>query len=287
MKSARLVLSAMVTLSAVALAAQISEGDAQWTLRAEGHVGPRARTVRVDAAIDAYRNAIAASPSDLEAHWKLMRAIRFKGAYAASSDDERKRIYDEARSAGNDAMALVDRALAAKGIKSPSRAAEKEVAAAARSIAGAGEIYYWDAVNWGEWALVFGKLAAVRQGAADRIRRHSTIAMLIDPRLEGGGGAQVLGRLHHQTPRVPLLTGWASNALAVRYLREAAAAEPSNKITQVFLAEAMVANDPARRPEAIRILRSVIAAPADPAFAVEHEAARADARLLLRQWGID
>jgi len=39
-------------------------------------------------------------------------------------------------------------------------------------------------VNWGEWALVYGKLSAVKEGAADRIKRESTIAMLADPKME-------------------------------------------------------------------------------------------------------
>ena len=51
-------------------------------------------------------------------------------------------------------------------------------------------------MNWGEWALAYGKMAAVRQGAADRIRSEATIAMLINPKMDGGGPQRVLGRLH-------------------------------------------------------------------------------------------
>ena len=59
------------------------------------------------------------------------------------------------------------------------------VADAARSIPGAGALFFWDSVNWGEWALVYGKLAAVKQGAADRIKREATIAYLSASVLQG------------------------------------------------------------------------------------------------------
>ncbi len=140
-------------------------------------------------------------------------------------------------------------------------------------------------MNWGEWALVYGKMAAVRQGAADRIKRESTIALLIDPKLEGGGPARVLGRLHDETPHVPFLTGWASSKEAVRYLNESLKIDPTNKITRVFLAEAMVDNNSNTKPQAIQMLKETIAAPNDPNYLVEQEAATEDAKRLLKEWG--
>ena len=146
-------------------------------------------------------------------------------------------------------------------------------------------MFFWDSVNWGEWALAYGKMAAVREGAADRIRREATIAMLIDPKTDGGGPQRVLGRLHDQTPHVPFLTGWASSREAVRFLKESYKIDPTNKITRVFLADAMVSNDSSSGPEAIRILREVISSPNDPNYEVENARAQEDAKALLREWG--
>jgi hypothetical protein len=147
---------------------------------------------------------------------------------------------------------------------------------------GAAEVFFWDSVNWGEWALVYGKMAAVREGAADRIRREATIAHLIDPHLEGGAPSRVLGRLHDQTPRIPFITGWASSKEAVRFLNESLRLAPGNKLTLVFLAEAMVSDDSSTKPKAIQMLRGVVAAPNDPKYAVEDAAANEDAKALLR-----
>ncbi len=280
---------ALVALAGLCLTtslfAQIPDGDQHWATRAEGHQGGHAKTAQIDAAIAAYRSAVAKDANDLEARWKLLRAIRFKGAYVASSNDEKKVIYGQAKTDGDAALAVLSAKLRAKGITSIEKAAEKQVADAARGIPGAAEVFHWDAVNWGEWALVYGKMAAVREGAADRIKRESTIAMMIDPKLDGGGPQRVLGRLHDQTPHVPFITGWASSKEAVKFLTESSKIDPSNKITRVFLAEAMVNNDSDTKPQAVQILKEVVSTPNDPNYEVEHAQAQEDAKALLKKWG--
>ncbi len=274
---------AMVLLVLAApLLAQTAEGDRQYAARATGARGGRAVAAPIDAAIAAYQRAIAQNPNDLEAHAKLLRAYRFKGAYVAANNEEKKKIYAIAKTAGQAALAVVNRQLAARGVKAD--APEKNVAAAVRAIPGTAEVYLWDAINWGEWALAYGKMAAARQGAADTIRREATIAHLADPALEMGAPARVLGRLHDQTPRIPFITGWASSKEAVKFLEESLKHDPTNKITLVFLAEALVANDSAAKPRAIQLLRTTVDAPIHPEYTVEDAAAVADARALLTKW---
>ncbi len=278
-------ISALLILAASAALAQIGDGDQHWAARATGHQGGRAAAADVDAAIAAYQRAVAQYPNDLEPRWKLLRAIRFKGAYVASTNADKKSIYALGKRAGEETVAIIDRQLAVKGLRSVAKATENDVAGAARSIPGAAEVFQWDAANWGEWALAYGKLAAVREGAADRIRREATIAMLIDPNTEGGGPARVLGRLHDQTPHIPFLTGWASSREAVKFLNDALRIDPTNKVTRVFLAEAMVNNNSDTKPKAITMLRELIASPNNPEYEVEQAAAQDDARALLKKWG--
>jgi tetratricopeptide (TPR) repeat protein len=278
-----LTFSLLATVLAVSAAAQVSEGDQHWNARAEGHQGGHAKATQIDAAIIAFQKAVMQEPNNLEARWKLLRAIRFKGAYVASTDDEKKRIYAFGKSEGQASIDVVNKALVAKGVKA--NAPEKKIADAARSIPGAGEVFFWDSVNWGEWALAYGKISAVREGAADRIRREATIAMLVDSKIESGGPQRVLGRLHDQTPHIPFFTGWASSDEAVRFLKESIRIDPTNKITRVFLADAMVSDDGKSKSEALRILREVINSPNDPNFEVEEARAQEDARALLKDWG--
>jgi hypothetical protein len=273
-----------VLVAAGSLAAQTAAGDQEWALRGEGQQNGHARAAHVDAAIAGYRNAVAQNANDLEARWKLLRAIRFKGAYVAVSNDDKKKVYTDAKKAGDETLAVIDRRLREKGVNSVSKASEKQIADAAHSVPGAAEVFLWDSVNWGEWALAYGKMAAVREGAADRIKREATIAMLLNPKLEGGAPPRVLGRLHDQTPHVPFITGWASSREAVRLLNESLKIDPSNKITRVFLAEAMVNNNSDTKPQAIQMLREIITAPNDHAYETEEAAATEDAKRLLKRW---
>jgi tetratricopeptide (TPR) repeat protein len=263
---------------------QVAEGDQHWAQRAEGQVAGHAKPAHIDAAIAAYQNAVAANPNDLEARWKLLRSYRFKGKYVPMSADENKKIYDTAKKAGEDALAVVGRALAAKGVASITKAPEKQVADAARTVPGAPEVFLWDSINWGEWALAYGKMAAAREGAADRIRREATIAELVDPKMEDGTPSRVLGRLHDETPHIPFILSWPSSKEAVRFLNESYKIDPTNKITRVFLAEAMVDNNSDTKPEAIKLLRETIAAPNGQTYEVEQAAANEDAKALLKKY---
>lgn len=266
------------------LVAQLSDGDAHFARRAEGARGAQAQAAPIDAAIAAYRRAVAAEPGSLEARWKLLRAIRFRSAYVLTNNEQRKSALAEAKKISDGSLAIVERFVARRGVKSLTKSTEKAIADAARSLPHSGETFFWDSVVWGEWALAYGKMAAAREGAADRILRSSTLARLIDPAVEQGGGARILGRLHEQTPRIPFVTGWASDELAVKYLRESLAHDPKNKLTKLFLAEALASSS---RGEALRLLREIITSPNDPAFAVEDAAAQRDARALLVKLGAE
>jgi hypothetical protein len=262
----------LVLFASLPAFAQLAEGDAHWAARHEGGA-------RVDAAIAAYQRAVAQQPSDLVAHARLLRAYRFKGAYIAKTPDAKKQIYTVAKTAGKKALDV----LAARGVTA--KLNEKQAAAAARAIPGAADVFLWDAINWGEWALAYGKMAAAREGAADSIRRGATIALMIDPRLEGGAPGRVLGRLHDQTPRIPFITGWASSKEAVRFLTESLDIDPTSKVTMVFLAEAWVSNESRMKPKAIHMLKRVISTPNNPEYATEEAAAVEDAKALLKKWG--
>jgi tetratricopeptide (TPR) repeat protein len=277
------VIIAVLVSVAVPLRAQIAEGDQHFLRRAEGASGAHAKPEEVVQAIAAYQRAIAKNDADIEAHARLLRAYRFQGAYVETTIDGKKKVYGEAKTAGSRAVAAVNRLLVARHVKPD--AAEKTVAEAARAIPSAADVYLWDAVNWGEWALAYGKLAAVRQGAADRIRREATIAYLANPALEMGAPARVLGRLHDQTPHIPFLTGWASSSEAVKFLRESLRHDPTNKLTLVFLAEAMVSDNSKTKPQAIQLLRTAATSPIHPDYAVEDAAAAEDAKAVLRKWG--
>lgn len=266
-------------LTVLPAVAQTDAGDAAWARRAAGSRGAVAAPGPIEEAISAYRREVAAKPREMEARWKLLRALRFKGAYVVQSAAEKKVVYSEARKLGDDSIAVLESRTSLRSGEL-SRGRLEAVAAAVKSVPGAAELLHWDAVAWGEWALVYGKMAALREGAADRIRRSATLTMMIDPRVERGGGARVLGRLHDQTPRVPFVTGWASGSEAVRLLRTALSADPSDRLTKVFLAEALLSSGGSRE-EARKLLAEATAGAPSGEFAVEEHDAIAKGRAAL------
>src|SRR5689334_7614680 len=90
-------------LIATPVVAQVADGDQHWAMRAEGSQNGHAKADAVNAAIASYQKAITADPNDLDARWKLLRTLRFKGAYVAANNDEKKQTYATAKKAGEEA----------------------------------------------------------------------------------------------------------------------------------------------------------------------------------------
>ena len=215
----------------------VAEIDAAWERRAD--LG------RAKDHVAEVTRAVAANPGAAALQWRLCRALFFLGEYALVDKAERKAALREAREAGERAVAL------------------------AGDDADRLPAHVWASYAWGQWALLEGKLAAVRQGAAAKIRDHATEARKLDPRYDGAAGDRVLGRLHHQTPSVPFLTGWASKDLALEHLRRAVELAPDSLVNRQYLGEALWDIDRKRRAEAIALLQGVVAAVPAPALLVE------------------
>jgi len=232
-------------------AERLAEADAAWGRRAEGATGEIAAAEPVERAIAFYRRILAADPGSDEARWKLVRALHYRGRFCASGPAEKRRRFEEARQ------------LADEGVDRLERWAGKTLGGARvavlREQPGAASLYLWAAVAWGEWALASGKVAAVMQGAAARVRDLAQTSVDLDPSIEEGGGYRILGRLHDDCPRIPLITGWVSHQAGLGYLRKALAAAPDNSVNRLFLAEAILRHDPARREEAIALLTACAA----------------------------
>jgi hypothetical protein len=262
----------------------IAEADRLWTLRAEGAKGPVAAAAPVDAVIAACRSAIAARPDSLEARWRLMRAIYFKGEYATSGNDAKKAVFDDGRKAGEEALGLIRRSVSGPDGKPLAKADPVELAQRAKGRSDVLGCFYWAAVDWGKWALVFGKMAAVKQGAAAKIRDYTTAAIGMDPAFENGGGYRVLGRLHHQTPAVPFFTGWASRSEALRNLRLAVERAPGDFINRLYLAEAMWDYEKTNRPQARALLSALLKETPSSAAPVEDRKVQQEAEADLVAW---
>jgi tetratricopeptide (TPR) repeat protein len=243
------------------VAAAIAEGDAHYARRAEGARGGTADPREADLAILAYRRALAASPTDLDALSRLLRALHFRGAFCGADLPLRKRIFDEGRLLGQAAVDRLEKGV--EGKSAPERLAEL------RATHGAAGAYYWTAAHLGQWALTRGTFASARAGVAGRLRNLAETVIAVDPALEEGGGYRVLGRLHDQAPHIPLITGWVSKTKAIEYLRKSYALGPTNPVTWFFLGEALLDGDASLAEEGRGFLRRCIETPPRADYVVE------------------
>lgn len=261
----------------------LSAGDAAWARRAEGRKGARAAAGPIDQAIAAYQKATAARPAELPAYWKLLRAIHFKGEFVASTPQAKQEVFGRGREVSEAALDQLG-----KHVGGRKKLDAMEPAAAAKALAGvpdAAPIFLWAGVDWGLWGDAFGKLAAARQGVGDRTRRYGEVVLAIDERFDEAGGHRLLGRLHTLAPKIPFVTGWVSRDEAVSHLRRAVELAPRNPYNHLYLADALLQYQPAKKAEALQILRRVAAHQPDPERVVEQSQPVAEAKALLAKHG--
>ncbi len=259
--------------------------DAAWARRAEGASGGAAGAGAVVAVVAAGRSALAATPASLPVRWRLMRALYFQGEHATAENGAKRGVFEEGKSLGEETLDLIRKEAGASAGKDLSKATPVELVPFVKGRPDVVPCFLWASVNWGKWALVFGKSAAARQGAAAKIRDYATAVVQIDPSFDEGGGYRVLGRLHHQTPSIPFITGWASRTDALKYLRLAVEKGPRNFVNRLYLAEAIWDYEKERRPEARRMLEALVGDAPSPALPVEDARAQEDAKALLSVWG--
>lgn len=269
--------SLLLTLAAP-LAAQIDAGDAAWLRRAEGHQGDRAAAGPIDQAIAAYERALGVQPDNLEAHWKLLRALHYKGDYAVHTAEGKQKVFGRGREVVEAALERIGRRVG--GRKKLDDLAPAQVAKLVSGIPEAPHIFLWGAIHWGLWGEAYGRMAAARQGVGEKIRRYGEITVALDERFDKAGGHRLLGRLHTLAPKIPFVTGWVDREKAVSHLRRAVALAPEDLYNQVYLADALLQFQPGKQAEAKQILRGILQKKPDPARVVEDERALANARQL-------
>lgn len=261
----------------------IAAADEQYGARHLGQVGGRADAAPIARAIGGYRDA-ARERFNAEARWKLSRALYFQATYTGLEAAARRPPLEEARRVGEEALAILAGRAEARGFPGMARLSPAEKARALHDEPDAAPSFFWAAVAWGEWALAVGKLGAARAGAAARLRDYAEAVIALAPDFEEAGGHRLLGRLHHQAPRIPLLTGWVSRDQALRNLRLAVEAHPRNFVNRLFLAEALADGTAAERREAIGIVRKLAADSVSPSHLVEELKIQRDARRDLAAW---
>lgn len=256
----------VVVLVAACAAAQASvsdplaRGDAAWAERDRGARDGRPRAEPIDAAVRAYEAALSEAPRDLEAHWKLLRALHFEGDFVRSDPTSRRPVFERAREVSLRGLRILDDRLGPDvdvGSLEPDEVARRVAEAEDVSSGEAARLYFWSAIGWAAWSRDAGLLDAVRRGAANRIHRYARVAIALDPAIEEGGAFRLLGRLHAELPRVPFVTGWVDRDRALPLVERGREIAPDHPGNRLLLALTILDLAPDRRDEAEALLRQV------------------------------
>jgi hypothetical protein len=266
-----------------AAAGDLDRADALWARRAEAHADGRPSPERARRVVEAYRDAIAADPEELEAHWKLLRALWFTADFTTDDRAAERALYEQALDASERAFAvLAERAGVAGG--DALAGLEPEALRARLSAVDrrhAAELYFWHAINLGAWSRVAGLLNAVRSGVAHRLHDATLRSIALEPGVEQGGAIRLLSRLHSELPRVPLVSGWVEADRAVPLAERALAEYPDHPGNAYLLGLAILSHEPARREEALRLIEATASLEPRSDHVVEDLAIRDDARARL------
>ncbi|HTR02652.1 MAG TPA: hypothetical protein VMN82_05600 [Thermoanaerobaculia bacterium] len=261
----------------------VAEGDRWYLRRQEGRVGIKASAGPINEAIADYDKATA-DPHFVEARWKLMRALYFKGAYTGLDEDSKRAVFEKARRIGDDAISILGSSLEEKGIKGFIEFGPETLAGALKDRTDAAPTYYWASACLGQWAFTVGKVEAARKGVADKIRSYGLTVIGLDPVFEEGGGYRIYGRLNDQAPWIPFITGWVSRDDALKYLRLAMGVNARNFANRHFLAEALHRGDAKEQAEAVALEEGVVADAPSPQRLVEELTMQELARKNLADW---
>jgi len=234
----------------------LSRGDAAWAKRAEPFHetgGLDAEQVRI--AMAAYEEALQQDPNSLAIHFKLMDALYYMNFFLAENKSEKRRLADRAIELNESALQVLDQRV---GLEKRSAATTlEERAEILKQEAQAVQVHFWCSVNWGLWAMAHGNLASARQNVAGKIREHATMVILLDDQIWEGGGYRLLGRLHTDTPIVPIFTGWIEPAYGMKLLRKANKISTKDPRNPLFLAEGILKFEPEHEDEAIALLEEL------------------------------
>ncbi len=162
----------------------------------------------------------------------LLKVLYFKGTYTNLEKEKAKEVFSLGKTLGKEGKEILMKNLKLENLKDP-----KEIYEKGKDIEGLGEFFFWDSACWGQWALLYGKLKAAKEGAAKKILISAETALNFNEKMEDGGPHRVLGRLHHQTPKIPLITGWVSKDKALAHLKKALEFGPEEPMNYLFLGE--------------------------------------------------
>ena len=273
----------LLSTSASLAATELARGDRAWAQRAEGQVDGKAAAEPIRAAIDAYAAAVAVEPQSLEASWKLLRALWFSANFTIDDLAGKRRIYERAGDESERSLGLLAEHFGDRERLSAATPEELRARLAPDDARNAARLYFWSAINLGEWSRIVGLVEAIRADVPNRLHEYALRSLALDPGVEQGGAIRLLSRLNARVPHLPLVSSWVDRSQAVPLAASAARRYPQHPWNLYVLGLAILDTAPERRAEGLSLLEQTSTLTPRPDQLVEDTAIRNAARERLRE----
>ncbi len=191
---------------------ELQKGIKYYNMRGENSVGVCADSTNVNLAVECFNKAIDNITTQEKAAEYLLMTYYFKGSFVNMDNEERKAIFDKGKNLGEE--------MVEKYPNSPG-------------------ILHWYIANLAKWANAYGKMAAAKEGIADKLKDYSELLIKLDPTYRNGGGYRILGAIHYEAPYIPFFLTWPSNDDALKFLTLAKGIDPTDSNTNLYLAKAL------------------------------------------------
>lgn len=238
----------------------LNRADDLYARRHDGQRAGQGAPEPIARAITAYEQLLDSSSStslsrNLRVRWKLLEALYFQGDHVQREREAKRLTFERGREVFEAGLDLLAERVGGRGrldAMSP-----EETARALADVPEAAPLYFWGTVSWGLWGEAFGKVAAVRQGVAGKLKHYIDTVLALDPAYGDAGGHRLKGRFHAEAPRIPFFTSWVDRELALRELRTAWREGRAEPLNGLYLAEAILDHESDRRDQAILLLREL------------------------------
>lgn len=177
------------------------KGKTFFELRSKGANDWQAKSNYIDSAIYHFQRSINCSDFRQQSAYYFLRSLHFKSMYTGLPDQERKRIYNEAKINGEK---LSDEFPNDAGIK------------------------LWYLASAGKWIQHYGIFRAAYEGLGPKIKETCERIIEIDPRYENGIGYRMLGLVYYKAPYIPVVLTWPDEEKGISLTHKALEIEPKN-----------------------------------------------------------
>jgi tetratricopeptide (TPR) repeat protein len=179
---------------------------------------------------EAYEKVLAVDPGNVQARWKLARALYWIGTHTKSKDEKMK-IYEEGIRYCQEAVKADDNCV---------------------------PCHFWLGVSYGKFGEAKGILQSL--GLVPHLKKAMEKVVKLDEKFAHGGAHRVLGRLYNKLPGIK----GGDNDKAVEHLNKAIEIGPHDLMNRRFLAEVQLAIG--KKDEAKVTLQTIIDYPEDTLY---------------------